>query len=71
MCGFWNYAEDCDEDGAARNEEGTKDHPWREDVAKNKTRKERIPKKRYCAKGSENNDWKGRDLDEGSEEVRG
>lgn len=66
---FRHDAEFCDENSSAGYEDGTQEHPWREDVSKNKSCKERIPEERDGTKGSKDDDWQRSDLEQRSEDV--
>lgn len=46
MIGFRNDAEDCNEDGAASDENGANEHPWGENVTQEETSEEGVPEER-------------------------
>lgn len=56
MSWLWNDSKDGDEDGAARDEDGAKDHVPSEHVAEEKARKESVPEERDGAQRRKDDD---------------
>lgn len=66
---FRHYAKDRDENSTSCDEEGAKNHPEREYIAKDEKGKERVPQKGNSPERGEDNDWKGGDLEKRAKDV--
>jgi len=71
VCGHGYDAEDGDEDGSTRDEEGTNDHEMRKRITEDDPREYRVPEEGDGAEGSKNDDRQGRYLEDGTEHVGG